>query len=609
MNIEKLSVNLRPRNRWEAVDLGFAMARQCFWQLWTLWVLVALPVALLLMAVAVYVLEWSAGWGLLLVWWFKPLYEQPLLFCLSRVLFGERLSVRQVFGQYRQAVSPQLLHMLTYRRFSFSRSFDNPVAMLERLRGKERSRRLTLLHRRQGSVAMWLTVLYVHVEIILQMSVMALLALLLPPEQELLSWQDLLFSDAGWMEWLNLLTYLLAASVVAPFYVAAGFVMYISRRAELEAWDIELQFRRLRQRVQQRDRDRLHRSPPSPSPAGRADADGRAAGGGRTGHAAGVVLMLALAVSGWTVPQAAQAQAAVLEQPEQSVQPSAQTAETAPQPAEGLTVGENVREKEKADARQQIETILAGEAFGKSEMKTRWKKKERGADESKNLNGFERWLRDMLDRLLGDDDAEDGEEEWGDFSLAAAVAEVLLWTLLAVVLAYVLYHAGRWANAMGWVRLGSGTLEKALPPTELFGLELRADSLPEDVPAQALRLLEQGEWRACLALLYRASLVRLIHGHGLDIRSSFTEQECERLVQAQRPDAQAAYFRRLTQQWLLLAYGHQRPPVERVRRLCAEWEAHFAVAQTADGAAGTDADTPAGSGGGSSGAGTVGAGA
>jgi hypothetical protein len=29
-----------------------------------------------------------------------------------------------------------------------------------------------------------------------------------------------------------------------PFFVAAGFAMYLNRRAELEAWDIEQEFRR-----------------------------------------------------------------------------------------------------------------------------------------------------------------------------------------------------------------------------------------------------------------------------------------------------------------------------------------------------------------------------
>ncbi len=29
-----------------------------------------------------------------------------------------------------------------------------------------------------------------------------------------------------------------------PFYVAAGFAMYLNRRAELEAWDVEQELRR-----------------------------------------------------------------------------------------------------------------------------------------------------------------------------------------------------------------------------------------------------------------------------------------------------------------------------------------------------------------------------
>jgi len=39
-------------------------------------------------------------------------------------------------------------------------------------------------------------------------------------------------------------TYAVAALVVEPFYAAAGFAMYLSRRADLEAWDIEQDLRR-----------------------------------------------------------------------------------------------------------------------------------------------------------------------------------------------------------------------------------------------------------------------------------------------------------------------------------------------------------------------------
>ena len=38
--------------------------------------------------------------------------------------------------------------------------------------------------------------------------------------------------------------YALAVGLLEPFYVAAGFAMYLNRRVELEAWDIEQEFRR-----------------------------------------------------------------------------------------------------------------------------------------------------------------------------------------------------------------------------------------------------------------------------------------------------------------------------------------------------------------------------
>ena len=41
----------------------------------------------------------------------------------------------------------------------------------------------------------------------------------------------------------NMTAYSLAVLFIEPFYVAAGFAMYLNRRAELEAWDIEQEFR------------------------------------------------------------------------------------------------------------------------------------------------------------------------------------------------------------------------------------------------------------------------------------------------------------------------------------------------------------------------------
>ena len=38
--------------------------------------------------------------------------------------------------------------------------------------------------------------------------------------------------------------YVVVALFLEPFFVASGFAMYLNRRASLEAWDIEQEFRR-----------------------------------------------------------------------------------------------------------------------------------------------------------------------------------------------------------------------------------------------------------------------------------------------------------------------------------------------------------------------------
>ena len=49
--------------------------------------------------------------------------------------------------------------------------------------------------------------------------------------------------DAGWATALVLTCYSATVLIVEPFFVGAGFAMYLNRRVELEAWDIEQEFR------------------------------------------------------------------------------------------------------------------------------------------------------------------------------------------------------------------------------------------------------------------------------------------------------------------------------------------------------------------------------
>ena len=46
----------------------------------------------------------------------------------------------------------------------------------------------------------------------------------------------------GWRG-VGLACFAIAVAIVEPFFVGAGFAMYLNRRVELEAWDIEQEFR------------------------------------------------------------------------------------------------------------------------------------------------------------------------------------------------------------------------------------------------------------------------------------------------------------------------------------------------------------------------------
>lgn len=240
MQLDRLDAVLRPRSAWETIDLGMQMARAHFMRLWLLWWLSALPVSLLMTLLLHDHPEFIAS----AVWWFKPAFEPILVLWLGRALFGDRLSLRETARQWWPATRHRLVANLLWRRFSTRRSLFMPITVLERAGAAQWSRRARLFGRNFPG-GFWLTVAGVHFETVLMIGVVAGGVLLLPAEL-LPDWEaaDWFTGSGGALDWVLMLASLLAMSLVAPFYVAGGFALYLSRRTDLEAWDIELSFRR-----------------------------------------------------------------------------------------------------------------------------------------------------------------------------------------------------------------------------------------------------------------------------------------------------------------------------------------------------------------------------
>ncbi len=493
MDLDKISVVIRPRNAWEGVDLGFAMARRWFLPLWGLWLVVAVPVYLLF-SLLLPESEWLGA--IMFVWWLKPLLEPPLLFWMSRAMFGDRPDRRMMLRQWWRIVWPALLANLTWRRLSPSRSFYMPVVVLEGLHGKARRSRMEILGRRQ-QVAVWLTFVGLTLETVLELSAMILIVIMIPEELRWVDLSEFMLTPGRTEQLLQDLSSLLAMSIIAPFYVAGGFALYLTRRSQLEGWDIELGFRRIMAR--------------------------RRSGKPRFSTAAAVVLAVLLLGQ---VPQDALA------------------ADSTPG---------------REEARALITEILAHEDFGKKETETYWDAIERDEEPEASEGTGLKWLADWLLKVIG-----------GFFKGFAQIGEVLLWAAAGLILAGLAWWLLR---NRGWLPgLAGRPKETPQAAVTLFGLDVRPESLPQDIVATARALLEQGDHRGALSLLYRGILARFIQQGYPRIPASATENECLAKVVASRSAAEADYFRALTTAWIGLAYGHLLPGREQLESLCNKWE-------------------------------------
>lgn len=511
MRLTDASVAIRPRSAWEALDLGVLLARRHAGLLLASWALLSLPLFALLC-----LLLWDyPGWAIFAFWWLKPACERLPLHILSRALFGDTPSLGQAVKALPGLLKPQLLASLTWRRLSPTRSFDLPVLQLEGLSGQARSHRLVVLGQRDAGAASWLTVVGMHLEMALWLGLVSLFYLMLPPQIELdWSWQSLVDAASGdwlWLGHLSNLLYALLLIVWEPVYVACGFTLYLNRRTALEAWDIELAFRQLRQRL--------------------------------TGVAYALLLGFALLLAQAPTPAMA-----------------ATDAPTHQQDPQGPDAPRLLKQPLNSQAsRQSIERLLDAPPFQHRETVTRWRFGEQAHAEQPS----EADIKGLIEKFLK------LVELWQQLDALAVFFEALLWASLFALGALLVWRYRAWLDAFV-ARLGLPQRRPQAPPSQLFGLEVAPQSLPEDVAGEVERLWAQ-QPRAALGLLYRALLSHLLHHYRLPLNSAHTEAEVLHLVQGLERHELSDFSQLLTRHWQNLAYGHRLPPADLQRQLCEGW--------------------------------------
>ena len=244
METERVSAALRVRTSWEAIDLGFRMARAWWWPLFGSFALFLWPVAL-----AVHVaLQGYPFVAALVVWWLKPLYDRVALYVVSEGLFGNVVGIAETLRALPSQLSPGLIAQLTWLRLSPMRAFHLPVYQLERQTGRARGERVRVLTGRDSRAGLGLHIACLHLEFAVWYGLLQFASSFQQPavRTDLLGLLGLEVLEASL---LGNALYVLAISFIEPLYVAAGFALYINRRVFLEGWDIDLVFRKLARRV------------------------------------------------------------------------------------------------------------------------------------------------------------------------------------------------------------------------------------------------------------------------------------------------------------------------------------------------------------------------
>ena len=510
MRIEQIELALRRRNPWEALDLGLVMLRRWRAPVYRAWLATYVPFALLVLGA---LWQWP-GVASLIVWWAKPLFDRVLLKVYAEASFGTPPTVRQIWKALPGLLwRSGLIASLTWRRLSSTRSFNLPIVQLEGQRGKAARARRKVLARRTGYYASWLTFVCIHVVAFFEIGMLLIAGWLIPSAEN--SWDSMfdLFVTQGpsLLAFVVNISYIVAESIVEPYFVAAGFALYLNRRSDIEGWDIEVAFRRMAERL----------------PQGTSAA---------TRHLARTALIVCLLLGNG----AALLDSAPVRAEEASC---VTTATTKPSPDLRRPAGE---------AKKAAEAVLADPVFGQDVPTTKWQLRDRG--EKKKDAELPSWA-ETLTRIV------------------AWFAEATRWLVylgIAIAVAALIVVLYRYRHLI------RGHLpQRVAPPETLFGLDVRPASLPDDIATAALRELDAGHAVAALSLLYRGTLVVLMHHRHVEFRTGDTEDACLRRARAVVDRNISDYFAALLDAWKRIAYaGYPLAPAEG-QQLCADWRHHF----------------------------------
>lgn len=545
MQLDKLQISTRPKSSWQCFDLGCRVAIKHYKALFSFWIVASLPIFVLCIVM-------SPAYGFLVFWLLKPLFERGLLYYLSRVVFGETLSVKETLSAWPSQMKPMWLSSITIRRLAPSRSFNTAVTQLEGLTGEQRTKRLTALHHNQNNNTPWWTVCCAHWEAFIQIGLLTLMQIMLPTEFGVGSFADIYMSDIWEMDTiLNIVLYL-SASLIAPFYVAGGFIAYLNRRVILEGWDIELGFKRWTKNFIEKQQNAWQADTSqnditedfAQNNAGSSDSPEK----NDASKLQSILLCLGLLFS---------LQVLVADPVFAQNNDNTEDRQTTPDAViEDVAISEE--EKRKQAIRQDLNNVYSEAPLRSTKTETRYRLKDQDEDEKEDVK------KNVLPFMVV-------IAKWISNSV-----ELILWVAFIAIMGVIIYINRNMLS--GFFSGPTGPHIDDIDMPSFLGATYQ-EKLPNDILTAVRLSIGDEDFRKALSLLVRASLTELSQTQKLHITKSMTENECLQLVKANCEIAVYQNMRSLLQVWMSMAWAHRLPTSEVLYGLCAAYEDVFVRGQ------------------------------
>lgn len=174
----------------------------------------------------------------------------------------------------------------------------------------------------------------------------------------------------------------------------------------------------------------------------------------------------------------------------------------------------------------------------------------------------------------------------GLVSFISMLIEAALWLVPVIVVFYLYRYRDYWLNLIQGKGFDKDNQE--IPQT-LFGLDIRQESLPEDIEKAANLLWQESHHREAVSLLYRGALASLFKKYRFDLPAGATEHDCIRQLELNSTRENTSFnkntesdiyqrtdqFKKLTLVWMNVAYAHRLPDRNVFDEVCSNWNQYF----------------------------------